>query len=433
MTPESREKIAALLDAPAKVSARPRQVNHPSAGGADVPVYYKVVKIGARGYSVALGRDMRPMAQLQQRLVEAQQSMEQEYARMRHAETRYRLLFDVSAEAVLIVDAESRKIVEANAAAERLVAGAPRRLVGESFPDRLGAEDAAVLEDLLAQARKTGRSDDVQVRLAPNIADGTDSAESADSTGGADGADGAGGADGADYLATASLFRQDKGSYFLIRLSPVRRNAAAAFVSRLKLRLLEVIESLPDGLVVTTPDGEIRYANRAFLELAQLSSAEQAEGQSLDRWLGRPGVDLNVLRSNLREYGSVRLFATSLRGEHGSTAEIEICAVAAGADEASCHGFLIRDVSRRLTGGVPGQNKLPSSVEQLTELVGRVPLRGIVRETTDAIEKLCIQAALELTSDNRASAAEMLGLSRQSLYVKLRRHGLADLGPEPDA
>jgi DNA-binding NtrC family response regulator len=66
-------------------------------------------------------------------------------------------------------------------------------------------------------------------------------------------------------------------------------------------------------------------------------------------------------------------------------------------------------------------------VEQLTELVGRVSLKDLVRETTDVIERLCIEAALELTRDNRASAAEMLGLSRQSLYVKLRRYGLGDL------
>ncbi|MFX9116121.1 helix-turn-helix domain-containing protein, partial [Acinetobacter baumannii] len=55
-----------------------------------------------------------------------------------------------------------------------------------------------------------------------------------------------------------------------------------------------------------------------------------------------------------------------------------------------------------------------------------VPLRDLVREATDVIEKLSIEAALELTRDNRASAAEMLGLSRQSLYVKLRRFGLAE-------
>jgi hypothetical protein len=56
-----------------------------------------------------------------------------------------------------------------------------------------------------------------------------------------------------------------------------------------------------------------------------------------------------------------------------------------------------------------------------------------VRESTDLIEKLCIEAALDLTGDNRASAAEVLGLSRQSLYAKLRRYGLGDLDPAEEA
>jgi DNA-binding NtrC family response regulator len=67
---------------------------------------------------------------------------------------------------------------------------------------------------------------------------------------------------------------------------------------------------------------------------------------------------------------------------------------------------------------------MPRTVEQLTELVGRMPLKDIVRESTDLIERQCIEAALSFTSNNRASAAEILGLSRQSLYSKLHRHGL---------
>jgi DNA-binding NtrC family response regulator len=91
-------------------------------------------------------------------------------------------------------------------------------------------------------------------------------------------------------------------------------------------------------------------------------------------------------------------------------------------------GFAIRDVGRRrATQPQPGV-AATRSVEQLTELIGRVPLKDLVREATDVIERLCIEAALELTNDNRASAAEMLGLSRQSLYVKLRRYGL--IGPD---
>ena len=48
------------------------------------------------------------------------------------------------------------------------------------------------------------------------------------------------------------------------------------------------------------------------------------------------------------------------------------------------------------------------------------------------IERLCIEAALSYTSDNRASAAEILGLSRQSLYSKLHRYGLGNLVTEND-
>ena len=169
-------------------------------------------------------------------------------------------------------------------------------------------------------------------------------------------------------------------------------------------------------------------ANAAFLDMAQLANEEQARGELLERWLGPPGVDLEVLIANLRQHGSVRLFATTMRGEYGATTEVEISAVAVPNGERPCFGFAIRDVGRaRHRAGPRRQPQLPRSVEQLTELIGRVPLKDIVRETTDVIERLCIEAALELTGDNRASAAEMLGLSRQSLYVKLRRYGLGDL------
>ncbi len=168
-------------------------------------------------------------------------------------------------------------------------------------------------------------------------------------------------------------------------------------------------------------------ANLAFLEMAQLNSAEQSRGELLDRWLGRAGVDFSVALANLRQNGSIKLFATGLRGEYGAMAEVEVSAVSlADSEDKPGFGFAIRNVEKRLSAAASSQRELPRSVAQLTELIGRVPLRDLVRETTDVIEKLSIEAALELTGDNRASAAEMLGLSRQSLYVKLRRFGLAE-------
>ena len=56
-------------------------------------------------------------------------------------------------------------------------------------------------------------------------------------------------------------------------------------------------------------------------------------------------------------------------------------------------------------------------------------MKDLVRESLDVVEKMCIEAALEQTNNNRASAAELLGLSRQSLYVKLRKHNLEGFQP----
>jgi transcriptional regulator PpsR len=135
--------------------------------------------------------------------------------------------------------------------------------------------------------------------------------------------------------------------------------------------------------------------------------------------------------ANLRQRGSVRLFATTLRGEFGAAADVEVSAVAVMNGGTTVFGLAIRNVDRRMSEP-RSTRELPRSVEQLTELVGRVSLKDLVRETTDVIERLCIEAALELTNDNRASAAEMLGLSRQSLYSKLRRYGLGELDSESE-
>ncbi|MBN9990625.1 hypothetical protein JND45_14920, partial [Listeria monocytogenes] len=71
-----------------------RQVNHTTPNG-DVPIRYLVMKIGQEGGAIAIGRDMRAAAAIQQRLLQTQQSLERDYIKLRQAEARYRLLFDL--------------------------------------------------------------------------------------------------------------------------------------------------------------------------------------------------------------------------------------------------------------------------------------------------------------------------------------------------
>ncbi|MEK8031296.1 transcriptional regulator PpsR [Ideonella sp. DXS29W] len=408
VTVESRPKVLAMLkDASNDALIAPaawRQLNHPiPGGGADVPVLYSALPVGKQGKVLAVGRDLRTVATLQQRLVDAQQAMERDYLRLRQTEARYRLLFETVSEAVIVADASTLAVVEANPAALRLFGDGAKRLIGRSFLDSIDGGSRSATAALLSSVRNAGRGEDVTLRLASN---------------------------GHEFALSASLFRQDGGALLLLRLVP-RAAAVAAEAARMapEVGLLRALDRLPDAFVVTDLQGRVLTANASFTELAQLASGESPVGQSLDRWLGRSGVDLNVMMGTLKQHGVVRLFPTTLRPAYGSPLKVEISAVAVPEGDPPCLGFTIRDVERRLASGTPGGGReLPRSAGQLAELVGRVPMKDIVSETTDLIERMCIEAALELTGDNRASAAEMLGLSRQSLYVKLRRYGMGDLG-----
>jgi len=395
-TIESRPKIADMIAAASTGEApRWRQVNHPGKG-ADIPVRYRATAIGG-GRIVAVGRDLREMAAVQQRLLQAQQSLERDYLRLRHAESRYRLLFDLGREPVLIVDADTRRIKEANPAASMLAKLKEGGLANRPFSSLIDAKDH---EAAIAYLGSAAVADDVppaSVRLV----------------------------DGKTRVSlSATAFRQDRTTFFLVRMIGSDVGAGSAATSA---RLLDVIDRMPDAFVLADTGLKVIAANHAFVELTQAVSLARVKGAPLGDWLGRAGIDVGLIVDQLRENGAVRNVSTIVRGVSGAIEQVEVSAVSAPGPDGDCFGFSIRGVGRRMRDLPPAERDLPRSVEQLTELVGRMSLKDIVRESTDLIERLCIEAALQHTSDNRASAAEILGVSRQSLYSKLHRHGLGNL------
>ncbi len=398
VTVESRPKIEEMLAGATGKQAAPRwrQVNHPAPGG-EVPIRYLIMALGAGDRLIAIGRDMRGAAAMQQRLLQTQQALERDYIRLRQAETRYRMLFDMASEPVLIVDAETRRIREANPAAHRLLDMADGTLVGNNVG--IIVDDPA-RDDFVAYL---GAAEAVDDSAAVTLALANDRG------------------DAAIY---ARLFRQARTPLLIVRVTPADASAGG---HRHDAEVGEVVERMPDAFVLIDRDLNVLTANAAFVELAEIASVDRVIGAKLGTWLGRPGIDLELIVGQLREHGSVRNVATILRGSSGEQEEIEVSGVVAPMGNGECYGFTIRDVGRRLRDTPAVVRDVPRSVEQLTELVGRMSLKDIVRESTDLVERLCIEAALAFTSDNRASAAEILGVSRQSLYSKLHRHGLGNL------
>jgi transcriptional regulator PpsR len=348
---------------------------------------------------------MRHVSALQQRLVEAQQAMERDYWRLRHVETRYRLLFQIASDAILVIDASTLKVLDANTAAGHVFGESPDRLIGRTFPFGTDAGGARVLEELSMTARSAGRAGDVLISMATG---------------------------GRSYHASASCFRQESATLLLVRLAAADIAPTVSAAADSPLRVIDLLERSPDGFAVTDLDGYVLTANRAFLDIAELASEEQVRGTLFATYIGRPGADFPVFTSMLKKNGVVRLMATSARGTHGSQSEVEVSAVWAPEGEEPCIGFTVRDIGRRLAATPQGARDLTRAVEELTTLVGRVSLRDLVRDTVDLVERHFIEAALELTNDNRTSAAEVLGVSRQSLYVKLRRHRLVAPGGGED-
>lgn len=168
VTQESRSKVEKILsEVTSGTEPRWRHVNHVAPRGAPVmPVLYCAVRVDRQGFLVVFGRDLRSVSALQQQLVDAQQSMERDYSKLRHVETRYRLLFQISAEPVLIVDVASMRVMESNPAATHLFGAVGKRLVGRPFLAAFDRDGATAVQALLAGVKAAGRADSTQIGRA---------------------------------------------------------------------------------------------------------------------------------------------------------------------------------------------------------------------------------------------------------------------------
>ncbi len=402
VTIESVPKVDAMLAGRDSArQARGYQVNHSCEGKPDLPVLYSTFSAEGFAYTLAVGRELRQQMLDQQRLVETQMELEADYRELQEAEARYRTAFRVSSIAHVMLDGERKTVLDANAAALGLIGGGATGIVGKPFRDLFRKQDREALGDAIGEARhsaspvrldtlKTVKGDPVSLSLRSYRENGvTNLIVSAWQNGDA----------------------QEAGS-----MQVERRNERPVDLA-----------DVPEPAVQTNDQGQIVGANTLFLDLTQAPSIPQVVGRSLGTWFTKTSLDLHVFYSRLAEEQAVRGFTTTLTDNLGGDRPVLMSARRNPETGLTQVIFVAQPVSiERRAIPAPGS---PDQADGFANLVGRVPLKDLVRESLEVIEKICIEAALDQTNNNRASAAEMLGLSRQSLYIKLRRHGLEDYRP----
>lgn len=373
------------------------EVNHFDNANWDFPISYSFHTTGHENTMLMLGRDLRPIAELQQRLVKAQLALEKDYESRRDFETRYRVLMETSRDALALIDAASGRITDLNDAAAGLMGADADTLVGGIFANELeAAQRSQALDQLIDAAAADGET---SVTFATSRV-------------------------GKPIAIFPKLFRAAGDRTLLCRIEGELRSEGVA--AELADNLSGLFRDGIDALIFTDDKGRIRSANESFLNLTDTAAVANLKSRNLSDFLIRGNVDMKVLLDNAARSGRMRMYSTRLIGQHGSEIPVEISTTHLADNANSRFAFVIRDASRREVLRDASDVQDDEKMRNVLELVGSSPLKDIVSATTDVIEKICIQTAVELTSNNRVAAAEMLGLSRQSLYVKLRKYDLLD-------
>jgi transcriptional regulator PpsR len=391
LAPDSRnkvmQKIAAVIDG-AHGANDAIEVNHVDGATWDFPVRYTLHQTGRDGRVLMLGRDLRPLAELQQRLVRAQIALERDYEQQRVFETRYRVLMEAVREALVLVDVASGRILDLNGRASRVLGGERAELIGAAFTQEFeNRRRAEFLDALCRTAQEEGGTLSGTLR-------------------------------GGERRVTISpiLFR-NVGERILLCLLSTDREVEPLSGPRGDA-LSGLFDAAREGMVLVDAEERIERVNDVFLSMMDVDSITSLRGRSIGALLARGTIDVKVLR----EGGQAAPLATQLLTQYGSRLTVEVTLAEVGAD---ARVYVFREATPLYDGDAgPSAEATVGDSARAQALVGSAPLRDIVASMTDVIEKQCIEAAVELTSNNRVAAAEMLGLSRQSLYVKLRKYGL---------
>ena len=393
-TGETRGKIEQLLhEVRLSGLSRRREVNHPSAAGEDIPFAYAAVRLGKNGPVLAVGRDLRTIASIQQRFVETQQQMERDYWQHRQAESRYRLLFQVATDAVMVVDAESLCVIEANRASAQLFDFPLDQLLGKSAVMGIEPHSRNAVEQMFVTARANARPTEIRARIIGKTT---------------------------TVSISAIPFRSDSKMLLLVRSRAVTAgdpSAATPFAA--------LVARMSDAVVITDSSGRILSANTAFLNLCAASSEKSVAGRSLADWVGDSVSGMQRIIEDVRRHGIAPRIGSSITAD-GNRVDVEITATLLEDHDQECIGFTIRQVGSEHFERGDSIDQLTASIARVMTRVGHDALPELVGNTAGLVERHVIALALERCVGDNAGAAQLLRITAAQLDQKLRQHGLHD-------
>lgn len=389
---DTRRKVEMLLgELSATGVTQAREVNHPVVDGDPLPLAWTAIRLGEHGPVVAVGRDLRAVAAIQRRFLDAQHEMELEYWQRRHADSRYRTLFHVARDAVLALDAASLDVIESNEAAKALFD--PKGAGGRGLIERVPDAARVPLAELLVTARSSGRAAEIRLRVA---------------------------AQGPTWDVSATPFTVGERQQLLVR---VRDHDAAEGGDAAPAMMRSLVESTPDAVVITDSAGHVQLANPAFVALVQQGSEAQVKGQGLADLVGdRSGAWRDTIaRTRLQGLCSRTPLAVAI-GDLSVAVEASSTLLAEGDQERL--GFTLRMVEPpRAPRSLP--DAAWPELDAVRAQVGLVPLATLLAEGQDILERQLLRTAMRLAAGRVEVAARLLAVDPRALGARLQALALS--------
>lgn len=399
LTAESVRKFEQRVEEVERLDTAPLQLNHIDDARIEFPVEYHCVMQKEHGLVLLLGRSLQMVAEAQQSLSAMQMDLERERDTQRRFEVSYRLLMRQSADPIVIIDAETGEITDVSEAAAGTLRESREGLIGKMIDQTLVETEVDDSRSLLAGLRGLAQNGAaLQMRRARSV--------------------------DADLLSvTASLHRIVGDRVLFLRLTSERLYGDG--VSRLTKVMSSFFTRSADAIALTSATGDLIDANESFITLTGISDPSRLSERNIDDFLARGSIDSRIIYRSLADTRKIYAYQTTVRDEVGAEAKVDLAGYALDIDGEQVVLFMIRDLRSR-PAKVQGPEVLTDEAAQnIVDLIGGVDLKDIVSDTTEVVEKMCIEVVLEMTSNNRVAAANMLGLSRQSLYVKMRKYGIS--------
>jgi transcriptional regulator PpsR len=347
----------------------------------ELAIEYTTLRLGGNAGFIAIGRNLQTVEEIRAELIAAQQTMEQDYWKLREVETRYRLSFETSNEPVLLLSADDARVVESNAAALRALG----LRAGQELLPGLAADERDRLRAMLDTTRAQGIAPSLAVSLGP---------------------------DRQRWLVRFSLITSSSAQpLFLLRFAPVLVGKSPSNDDL--VTAADLFERLPDGFVLLDQDGLILRANQPFRDLIEVTAQDAVVGESLGRWLRHPGADMSALLANLHRDGAVGFFPTVISRASGTAVGVEISAAGSLAATQKFIGVLLKSRQSAADEHAPLRGLGPA-----VELIEKASLRKLISNTIADIERECIEAARVQTEADKA-ALEKSADDRKHPYGKL--------------